>query len=68
VRLMKDRTSIVIAHRLSTVRSLDRILVFDRGQIVEQGTHATLTARRDGIYRSLFERQATEFVEISAAE
>ena len=39
-RLMKGRTSIVIAHRLSTVRSLDRILVFDRGEIVEQGTHA----------------------------
>ncbi|MGC7986038.1 ATP-binding cassette domain-containing protein, partial [Salmonella enterica] len=36
-RLMKGRTSIVIAHRLSTVRSLDRILVFDRGEIVEQG-------------------------------
>jgi len=67
-RLMKDRTSIVIAHRLSTVRSLDRILVFDRGEIVEQGSHAALTARRDGIYRSLFERQVTEFAAISAAE
>ncbi|MEA2884534.1 MAG: ATP-binding cassette, subfamily bacterial, partial [Bradyrhizobium sp.] len=41
-RLMKGRTSIVIAHRLSTVRSLDRILVFDRGRIVEQGAHAAL--------------------------
>ena len=68
VRLMKDRTSIVIAHRLSTVRSLDRILVFDRGRIVEQGTHAVLTARPGGIYRSLFERQATEFERITAAE
>src|SRR5215475_6781936 len=68
VRLMKDRTSIVIAHRLSTVRSLDRILVFDRGEIVEQGTHAALTARIGGIYRSLFERQATEFEQITAAE
>ena len=67
-RLMKGRTSIVIAHRLSTVRSLDRILVFDRGEIVEQGTHAALTARRDGIYRSLFERQVSEFDRISAAE
>ena len=67
-RLMKDRTSIVIAHRLSTVRSLDRILVFDRGRIVEQGTHSALTARRDGIYRSLFDRQVTEFAAISAAE
>ena len=37
-RLMEGRTAIVIAHRLSTVRSLDRILVFDRGAIVEQGT------------------------------
>jgi ATP-binding cassette, subfamily B, bacterial len=65
-RLMKDRTAIVIAHRLSTVRSLDRILVFDRGEIVEQGTHAALTARRDGIYRSLFERQVTEFARVAA--
>jgi ATP-binding cassette, subfamily B, bacterial len=67
-RLMKGRTSIVIAHRLSTVRSLDRILVFDRGEIVEQGNHATLAARAGGIYRALFERQATEFTRIAAAE
>jgi ATP-binding cassette, subfamily B, bacterial len=67
-RLMKERTSIVIAHRLSTVRSLDRILVFDRGEIVEEGTHTALTARTGGIYRGLFERQATEFTRISAAE
>jgi ATP-binding cassette subfamily B protein len=67
-RLMKGRTSIVIAHRLSTVRSLDRILVFDRGEIVEQGTHAALAVRAGGIYRGLFERQATEFGRISAAE
>ena len=67
-RLMKGRTSIVIAHRLSTVRSLDRILVFDRGEIVEQGTHAALAGRAGGIYRGLFERQATEFGRISAAE
>ncbi|MBK3662732.1 ABC transporter ATP-binding protein [Bradyrhizobium diazoefficiens] len=66
-RLMKGRTSIVIAHRLSTVRSLDRILVFDRGNIVEQGTHVALTKRPGGIYRGLFERQATEFGHISAA-
>jgi ATP-binding cassette, subfamily B, bacterial len=66
-RLMKGRTSIVIAHRLSTVRSLDRILVFDRGEIVEQGTHAALTARPGGVYRGLFELQATEFSRISAA-
>ena len=67
-RLMNGRTSIVIAHRLSTVRSLDRILVFDRGEIVEQGSHAALTARTGGIYRGLFEHQRTEFAHISAAE
>jgi ATP-binding cassette subfamily B protein len=67
-RLMKGRTSIVIAHRLSTVRSLDRILVFDRGEIVEQGTHTALAARTGGIYRGLFERQATEFAHVAAAE
>jgi ATP-binding cassette, subfamily B, bacterial len=67
-RLMKGRTSIVIAHRLSTVRSLDRILVFDRGEIVEQGSHAALAARTGGVYRGLFERQATEFARVSAAE
>jgi ATP-binding cassette subfamily B protein len=66
-RLMKGRTSIVIAHRLSTVRSLNRILVFDRGEIVEQGTHASLADRAGGIYRGLFERQATEFDRASAA-
>jgi ATP-binding cassette subfamily B protein len=67
-RLMKGRTSIVIAHRLSTVRSLDRILVFDRGEIVEQGTHASLVKRTGGIYRGLFERQVLGSDQISAAE
>src|ERR1700694_3961813 len=66
-RLMKGRTSIVIAHRLSTVRSLDRILVFDRGEIVEQGTHASLANRTGGIYRGLFERQAKEFGRVADA-
>jgi ATP-binding cassette subfamily B protein len=57
---MEGRTAIIIAHRLSTVRSLDRLLVFDRGRIVEEGTHETLVRREDGIYRRLFERQALE--------
>lgn len=57
-RLMNGRTSIVIAHRLSTVRNFERILVFDRGEIVEQSNHGSLT-RAGGIYRWLFERQAT---------
>src|SRR5262249_270244 len=67
-RLKKVRTSTVIPHRPSTRLSLDRILVVDRGEIVEQGNHAELVARADGIYRSLFERQATEFAYVSAAE
>jgi ATP-binding cassette subfamily B protein len=50
------------------VKSLDRILVFDRGEIVEQGMHAALAARAGGIYRALFERQVTEFTRVSAAE
>ncbi|MFG5120087.1 ABC transporter ATP-binding protein [Methylorubrum sp. POS3] len=57
-RLMRGRTAIVIAHRLSTVRALDRILVFDRGRIVEDGPHAALMHRPNGAYRSLFERQS----------
>src|SRR3569832_1002080 len=59
-RLMVGRTTIVIAHRLSTVRSLDRLLVFDKGKIVEEGTHEQLVKREGGIYRRLFERQALE--------
>jgi len=56
-RLLTGRTAIVIAHRLSTVRALDRILVFDRGRVVEQGDHARLLLQPDGLYRQLFERQ-----------
>lgn len=57
-RLMAGRTAIVIAHRLSTVRMLDRILVFDSGAIVEEGTHEDLVRRVGGTYRRLFEKQA----------
>jgi ATP-binding cassette, subfamily B, bacterial len=59
-RLMVGRTTIVIAHRLSTVRALDRLLVFDKGKIVEEGTHEQLVGLEGGIYRRLFERQALE--------
>ncbi|AZO69480.1 ABC transporter ATP-binding protein [Mesorhizobium sp. M6A.T.Cr.TU.016.01.1.1] len=59
-RLMVGRTTLVIAHRLSTVRSLDRLLVFDRGRIMEDGDHAALINLDGGIYRRLFERQALE--------
>ncbi len=57
-RLMIGRTVIVIAHRLSTVISLDRILVFSHGQLVEDGPHAALLRHPDGLYRRLFDRQA----------
>ena len=56
--LMQGRTTLVIAHRLSTVRELDRILVFDHGRIVEDGNHAALMRLKGGIYRRLVERQA----------
>ena len=56
--LMRGRTTLVIAHRLSTVRELDRILVFDHGRIVEDGNHASLLRLTGGIYRRLVERQA----------
>ena len=57
-RLMLGRTVIVIAHRLSTVVSLDRILVFAGGTLVEDGPHDALLRRPDGLYRRLFDRQA----------
>ncbi|CAO4142462.1 ABC transporter ATP-binding protein [Methylorubrum extorquens] len=59
-RLMRGRTALVIAHRLSTVRALDRILVFDRGRVVEDGAHAALMRRPNGAYRALFERQSEQ--------
>ena len=58
-RLMAGRTTLVIAHRLSTVARLDRLLVFDRGRIVEDGTHADLLRRPGGAYRALYERQSS---------
>ncbi len=57
-RLIAGRTAIVIAHRLSTVRMLDRILVFEAGEVVEEGKHEELVRIPGGIYRRLFERQA----------
>jgi subfamily B ATP-binding cassette protein MsbA len=55
-RLMKGRTTLVIAHRLSTVQNADRILVLDAGEVVEYGTHADLLAA-DGLYASLYRMQ-----------
>jgi ATP-binding cassette subfamily B protein len=55
-RILKSRTSVVIAHRLSTVRGADRIIVMERGKIVEEGTHVKLL-QRDGYYARLHEHQ-----------
>ena len=55
-RLMKDRTTLVIAHRLATIRSADRIIVMDGGRIVEEGDHESLIAR-GGLYAKLAELQ-----------
>ena len=67
-RLMIDRTAIVIAHRLSTVQKLDRILVFEHGRIVEEGDHLSLLRGKTGIYRKLFERQAASLTSGSVHE
>lgn len=55
-RLLKGRTSFVIAHRLSTVRNADQVLVLDEGKLVEQGTHSTLL-KLGGLYADLYQRQ-----------
>ena len=62
-QLLVGRTAVLIAHRLSTVRQVDRILVFDDGRIVEEGDHETLMARPDGAYRRLYDMQALGFVD-----
>jgi subfamily B ATP-binding cassette protein MsbA len=56
-KITKGRTSIVIAHRLATIKKADNIIVMDAGEIVEQGTHAELLERQDGYYRNLYEVQ-----------
>jgi ABC-type multidrug transport system fused ATPase/permease subunit len=60
---MKDRTTFIIAHRLSTVQDADRILVLDGGRIVQEGTHEILLAS-DGRYRELATRQFRENAEV----
>jgi subfamily B ATP-binding cassette protein MsbA len=58
-KLMENRTSVVIAHRLSTIQDADEIIVLDKGEIVEQGSHNQLIAA-NGLYRSLYDSQKFE--------
>ncbi len=60
--LMQGRTTFVIAHRLSTVRRADLILVMDKGRIVQRGTHESLLAE-GGLYREIYDLQLSQFVE-----
>lgn len=61
--ITKDRTSIVIAHRLATIINADKIIVMDKGTIVEQGTHSELLAKTSGFYKNLYEAQFETKVE-----
>ena len=56
-KLMAGRTSVVIAHRLATVRKADKIIVLDKGNVIEQGTHNELLSNENGLYRTLTELQ-----------
>lgn len=59
--ITQNRTSIIIAHRLATISNADKIIVMDRGNIVEVGTHAQLLKKLDGVYKNLYDAQfATE--------
>lgn len=66
-KLMKNKTVIAIAHRLSTLREMDRILVFDKGRIVEEGSHAALIRKR-GVYYKLYNMQADGFMAVSPTD
>lgn len=66
-RLMEGKTVIAIAHRLSTIAALDRLVVMDRGQIVEQGSHDQLLAH-GGLYAGLWARQSGGFLSVGRSE
>ena len=55
--ITKGRTSIIIAHRLATIKQADKIIVMDKGRIVEEGTHDELLQRENGYYKNLYDKQ-----------
>ena len=61
LELMENKTTIIIAHRLSTLLHMDRILVFDKGKIVEDGSHTALL-KQGGLYQTLWEAQVGGFL------
>ncbi len=65
-QLMRDKTAVVVAHRLSTISAMDRLVVLDKGKIVEQGTHSELI-ERDGLYAKLWHRQSGGFIGTQSA-
>lgn len=67
VNLMQGKTVIAIAHRLSTIAAMDRLVIMDRGELIEQGSHAELLAR-GGVYAELWARQSGGFLVAEAAE
>ena len=56
-KITKGRTSIVIAHRLATIKQADKIIVMDKGMIVEEGTHKELLKKKEGYYKNLYDKQ-----------
>jgi ATP-binding cassette, subfamily B, multidrug efflux pump len=60
--LMQGKTVIAVAHRLSTIAAMDRLVVMDKGRIVEEGTHDTLLRKKGGLYASLWKRQSGGFL------
>jgi ATP-binding cassette subfamily B multidrug efflux pump len=62
-RLMRGKTVIAIAHRLSTIAAMDRLVVLDKGRVIETGTHGELLAR-NGLYASLWQRQSGGFLDV----
>ena len=65
--LIKGRTTVAIAHRLSTLQEADRLIVLDHGRIVEEGTHESLLLL-NGVYRRLYEAQFRPDANVSKAE